>query len=110
MAGTSRQLLPFQRPDRPLPAVDPVGPVLPTATQLAVSGHETPSNWLDLPLAGAGTGTTAHLLPFQVAAAALPELSAPALMFTSVAPTATHEDFARGHDTRTRTELAVPFG
>ena len=54
--------------------VDPVGPVWPAAAQ-NVFWQYTPSNRLNLPLAGAGTVIGVQALPFQLTAAALREIT-----------------------------------
>ena len=71
---TSRQLRPFQKPERPVPVAELAGPTWPAATQLAADRQLTPLNRLALPRAGAGTFVTVHVLPFQDTAAALPVL------------------------------------
>ncbi len=71
-----------------MPAVAPGGPAWPTATQFAADRQVTSLSRLALPLADAGTLVTVQVLPFQLAAAALP-VPAP-FEYDSMAPTATH--------------------
>jgi len=69
-AVTRRQLLPFQKPVRPVVLGDPGGPAWPTATQSAADRQVTSKKMLAWPLPCAGTRVTAQALPFQVSAAA----------------------------------------
>ena len=67
-AVTSRQLLPFQKPDWPVPFVVFVGPTRPTATQSVAVGQVTALNTLAAPVRGAGTLAAVQAFPFQVTA------------------------------------------
>jgi hypothetical protein len=106
-AATRRQLLPFQKPDRPVPVpfVDPDGPAWPTATQSLADRQVTPANELALPLPGAGTLVTVQAAPFQDTAAALLVLTP--VRYDSMVPTATHR-FTAAQETPESSEPPGP--